>query len=528
MARSSAWVWKKSYASTDHGLPPVPTDLNIPQFVCLAVDDICDFCHVCPEEASSIVRIWTARLRICRQCASNALHTVREYKLHDSDLAVVQDIRGYFGRKYPLHAFFPSFLPDGYYFDVRHYLLSGIDRVAADYERDNKDKAVHVRKKWLRSRVSSMKKAWEHAKICETWEQDVRQQKRAEEQRARKARHEAIIRKLKELGWSDELKHKSAHELLLVHPLVRSTQPLTEDWDAIRDPILEFVNEQQKKRLAQERCEVLQTRYSALKTMYVEYLRQRSNSLTPKTVFPGVGDLVTFPEVAKLIEGTPLKAEVDPKAMRNLIRQLAKTKFAEWRTTCETALIALLNAADPTRTRPVTIADLKLAATVFSTSSGTSHWWYPEVLEQHSSALMYGPPDCPESFVGQRAWSTNNIRVDVSRLRRAETLITMAGLNPQTATPADIDQLDPWFAFARDMSRGKAGRYAMTWRYAMSGQEEDPRGQGVPNIIKLSPENAKLARKMRSNPRNFPGHAVGDGFVHLPKRKKKKGNPQKK
>ncbi|KAI4293965.1 hypothetical protein K525DRAFT_274728 [Schizophyllum commune Loenen D] len=44
MSRSSAWIWKESCARAIPALPPVPADLDIPQFVRLAYDRTCHYC----------------------------------------------------------------------------------------------------------------------------------------------------------------------------------------------------------------------------------------------------------------------------------------------------------------------------------------------------------------------------------------------------------------------------------------------------------------------------------------------------
>lgn len=41
----SNWIWRASYANTDHGLPPAPSDLTVPQFLSLLVDQFCDVCR---------------------------------------------------------------------------------------------------------------------------------------------------------------------------------------------------------------------------------------------------------------------------------------------------------------------------------------------------------------------------------------------------------------------------------------------------------------------------------------------------
>ncbi|KAL1685559.1 hypothetical protein GGG16DRAFT_118756 [Schizophyllum commune] len=45
----SNWIWRASYANTDHGLPSVPNDMTVPQFLSFLVDRVCDFCQECPS-----------------------------------------------------------------------------------------------------------------------------------------------------------------------------------------------------------------------------------------------------------------------------------------------------------------------------------------------------------------------------------------------------------------------------------------------------------------------------------------------
>ena len=38
-------IWRASYANTDHGLPSVPNDMTVPQFLSFLVDRVCDVRH---------------------------------------------------------------------------------------------------------------------------------------------------------------------------------------------------------------------------------------------------------------------------------------------------------------------------------------------------------------------------------------------------------------------------------------------------------------------------------------------------
>ena len=149
--------------------------------------------------------------------------------------------------------------------------------------------------------------------------------------------------------------------------------------------------------------------------------------------------------------------------MRALIDKLAETRFPEWRTARKDELIGLINAADKERARPATRADLKLAATVFKRDH--ERLWYPKVVVRRDQVREMG--DEPQLVVRQRAWAVEKVSVRVPLLRLAERLVELAGLDPQVATPADMDKRDAWYARARDMPQRKEGIRAMMWRVAV-------------------------------------------------------------
>ncbi|KAL1699666.1 hypothetical protein EV121DRAFT_295962 [Schizophyllum commune] len=161
MGRSLTSLWKKSYAAED--LPPVPNDLNIPQFLSLVVDTECDFCHTSPA-TDDIYRVWEARKLCCRDCQHDSAHIIHPRDMHK--IKVVRDVQRYFGRDYALELLFPNFSTCAWDTKYRVYVRAEIESLAAEYEADNRRKLVKDKKVWLERKVSERKEVRMHASIC--------------------------------------------------------------------------------------------------------------------------------------------------------------------------------------------------------------------------------------------------------------------------------------------------------------------------------------------------------------------------
>ncbi|KAI5900837.1 uncharacterized protein SCHCODRAFT_02683636 [Schizophyllum commune H4-8] len=499
IGRSLVLLWKKSYAGAD--LPPVPNDLNIPQFLGLVVDDECDFCHTSPADGN-VYRVWEARKRCCRNCQFDSAHIVRPRDMHE--IKVVRDVQRYFGRDYALESLFPNFSPNAWEPEFRVFVREEIESFAAEYEAENRRKLVKDKKIWLERKVSERKQVRKHASICEEWVKEQERKRKADELRIREERREAILERLKELGWFEEANHWESERSFKAHAFVAKAEPLTdEDWNENRAELIRFVEKLKEKRLAEDRRRTLHKRYTSLAQVHKVFLKEQLRRSLD--LLPSIGDLVTFDEVTRLIEGTPIKQDLPWQDMRALIDELAETRFPEWRTVREDELVGLINAADTERARPATRADLKLAATVFKRDY--ARLWYPEVVIRRDQVREMG--DEPQLVVRQRAWAVGQVSVRVPLLRLAERLVELAGLDPQVATPADMDRRDAWYARARDMPQRKEGIRAMMWRVAVG------EGKDADEFVLLSEKDTAFAREMRGDRRmrNFWGHVELPGLT---------------
>ncbi|KAL1699648.1 hypothetical protein EV121DRAFT_295987 [Schizophyllum commune] len=424
-----------------------------------------------------------------------------------------------------------------------------------------------AKKAWVARKAAKFAKIRKHAHICKQWEARIHAQEKAREQAAQaelKAREQAvrterlkgILQRLNSLGLEAEVRHAANWDAFRMHPVVTEPKELTEEaWTHIRDPILQFINDLRENRLAHERREILRQRYNTLEKVYNTYLDEqtgperynasldRFEGSPARCLLPQIGDLVRFEEVVDLVEGTPVEQPLTEARIRALIDQLAhapidapgqtpidppgQTRFDKWRAGCQAELVALLKAADPTRTA----TDLHLAATVFSRADdGRTHLQYPAVLgarpgtdcrDRHPARLFpakvdaLAPAKADAMTPAQAAWSSAAFVVEPARLRLAEQVIQVAGLDPRTATPAEMDARGAWVALDSAMD-GSGGTYrAMMWRFAVLNCDcaglRSPEDVKKANFVLLSNEDAAEAHAKAAHA--WPGL----GYADLPR-----------
>ncbi|KAI5900847.1 uncharacterized protein SCHCODRAFT_02481773 [Schizophyllum commune H4-8] len=482
----------------EEALPPPTRDLSIREFLSLLFDDVCDFCHAALGREDRIVRIWAARLRCCERCLDDSAHIVPEKNM-PREFQMVRDVQGYFGNDYALSNLFPASVGD-LFGPSRPYPRVAVERLIAEFERDNYGKGEEDRKAWIVRKAAEHEDVVEHAQTCVLWDMARQRRKEAWLRAKRKERVQQIKSRLPEL---DALP-ASVSEILTnlaetptrqreyhierfeipagVQALVRKPEALSEaDWIKIRAGVLELAK-------AVRRREVLCERYASLARACEQFAEDEENK---GCILPGLGDLATWKEVTNVVEGTPIEEDVSEEDLRALVDDLARAgRFSGWRATCEDALVAMLNAADPSRARPATTADLALATTVFSLTWVSSCVWYPKILEWTPTRPSTGREDA-QRIVVKRAWAANEFRVDVRHSGLAARVVSMAGLDPATATVEDMDRLDVWFSQTEDVVGGDLERQMMRWRDAVRSLSPSPSEEDDGGLFLLSDEEVK-------------------------------------
>ncbi|KAI5822719.1 hypothetical protein K523DRAFT_407285, partial [Schizophyllum commune Tattone D] len=486
----SNWIWRASYANTDHKLPPAPEDITVPQFLSLLVDQFCDVCHTSPDPKDSfnrIKRIWAARIKYCTLCSHYSLggHTVDEKNL--TMFPMVREIQGYSGPQYPLYKIFPASEPYNDRCTYRQYPRVLVQRIANEFLCDTEGKSEEDKKAWIVRRAEKYRSVIKHAELCHKWETQQRW-KRLEE--VRKERLAAIRQRLQDLDIDvDDPKafKKEFNGLLVTAPLtqydeertpkyfprpvpstpteiydlVREARPLTEkDWSTIQTWLLQAAKAEKRRR-------ILEGRFTALKQAYCQFLDLKAPRR--KRQFPSICTLANWDDVVVLIEGTPLEQDLSEEDMRAFIYKLARARFSKWRAAFEAELLAKLNAADTERERPATKADLKLATSVFSHKSGSDSYgplWYPDLLSWAPRAWSSYDPE--KSYYAVRKcppWSAHEVQVEDWRQRLAARTVSMAGLNPAKVTHEKMASQFVSFARADEVAMLHHGKraYLRSW-----------------------------------------------------------------
>ncbi|KAL1727775.1 hypothetical protein EV714DRAFT_275218 [Schizophyllum commune] len=271
---SSDHIWLASCATAE-GLPPVPDDISLGEFVRLVYKKGCRFCDAC-----NIQKIhWAARVRTCKRCFGNRRHFVDEATALDD----LKDVRGAWSGS------LLKLLPPVIMGKSRKALLSpfymtlSIDELIDDYARDGvKRMSREGQKKWYCRKRRAMEGVFEeavamkevvmvtkevvatkevvsvldraavlpfthlvsHAKICEQWDKERDESlviKAEENKRLRKAE---IHRRLADMGYGNLLQEPGALDALGKHASVDKAQALTEGaWTHMKGNLVRFLQD---------------------------------------------------------------------------------------------------------------------------------------------------------------------------------------------------------------------------------------------------------------------------------------------
>ncbi|KAK0191539.1 hypothetical protein F5146DRAFT_1138375 [Armillaria mellea] len=195
--RNSCRVWRDAR----QGLPDLPGDLLEPRYASLLFDKFCQFCL----RATSLIQ-WASRTRCCRQCLQNT-----EIFSRTLDGQSIRILRG----------IVPSFLYDGTtYYHVPSMMLLGEEAkdMLGDETRFNE---------WCEKKKADLVAIEAHGDLCDGWLAKKLYTRKSELNAIRRKRLEAVIERLKALGWED-LIYRVPWRKIAAHKLVGQSKPLTE------------------------------------------------------------------------------------------------------------------------------------------------------------------------------------------------------------------------------------------------------------------------------------------------------------
>ncbi|KAL0575552.1 hypothetical protein V5O48_006426 [Marasmius crinis-equi] len=249
MSKSARPIWHTSYQNFVSTIPPLPSDLNEPQYAELLFGDGCSTTMLQTLYEEQVYRLGDAfderlprhlqRLDfVCTKLQRNLCHLG-------------------FPRRYK------SVYPINWTFDLY---------------REYRELPVDQRNVWLDEKKGVLRKMIEHENACQQWRDAWKTQRIKQDKEDRQKRRSDIYRRLAERGWNDR---DFDDYRLTKHKLIDTPEPLTEDsWHEIRQTLEGDLQSYKDERLAKQRSSSLSSRYCSLVD---EYERIRH------TLFPGDG-----------------------------------------------------------------------------------------------------------------------------------------------------------------------------------------------------------------------------------------------
>ncbi|KAL1686136.1 hypothetical protein GGG16DRAFT_97148 [Schizophyllum commune] len=509
LSRSSIKIWKRGYKNTKPAMPPPPSDMSIPRFVAFLEDEICDFCDESPDDG--VLTVWSSRQRFCDGCANSIFCLIPDEYIRD--FHVVKKIIRLCGHSYQPVDLLPSVVLQvnhGFYGrEVVRYSRAAYDNLAKQFEHATAGKPKEFKKEWVAGWVENLRKSLKHVEAWESWDYEREERKEAERRIIHRQRIDMIFRRLGELGWADEIQKTAVSNQLRSHKLVDKTKRLTDkEWASTRGPLLELLQELRDKRLEQERHVVLRERYRTLKEVHEDCVHNKTPQ--ERCFMPGAGELAGLKEFTDAIENTPVDRKLTKADLQSIIRAVPQARWDAWNAERSGALVDMLKHAEapPMHGQPATAKDLQLATTVFTYGYGT-HLTYPEVLGHRDG--HWGTSKTSQVSV-EKEWAAKDYKVQLDRQRIAAKVVTLAGLDPKTATAADMDARDAWFATTENVRASNYDLRAMSWRYAiMRCRSED-------KIVTLPAKRVAQAQELRAKKRCGDGNPVL--YVDIPRGRK--------
>ncbi|KAF8988735.1 hypothetical protein BDQ17DRAFT_1480692 [Cyathus striatus] len=290
---------------------------------------------------------------------------------------------------------------------------------------------------------------------CSTWLAHRRREYLDEGAQIRTHRTKAVIAKLTELGWGDEI-NKSRY-LLTRHPLVSQKRALTDRiWNNIQPTLIKFLEDTQKQRIERQEEGMLKQCCPLLKKLRMAYAR----AVPPNSKIPPTSDLNDYKPFRDIIEKTPSDQEVKLEDFNDAMEGLAEF-VVRWRESKDRELLRIMGIKF-TEDKP-DYSPLHLATAVFKCTEDMfrapinircATVYYPQVLT-HSCVAVYSR-DLDENL-RDRCGVDNILRVHLKEAKwnfygqikfnmdghdAAKEIVSLSGLDPLVATHQDMDELD--------------------------------------------------------------------------------------
>ncbi|EIN11006.1 hypothetical protein PUNSTDRAFT_133065 [Punctularia strigosozonata HHB-11173 SS5] len=342
-------------------------------------------------------------------------------------------------RKYNLPALYMKI-------DVQKYAKEAIPL------RYDKEKLEALRKK----RAGALRKAKEHAQMCERWHQSWVKELSDKSDDVRRKRRDAIRKRLADLGWKQELDalFRWNPDLFTSHPLIKQRKLLTERmWTNMKDQMEKFMEEVKADREDRERLQIVIQR----RRLVHQIRDQWASTRAPTEILPSAADVCEMPSF-KAVIGRPSDVQVDASSFEDAVEGL-DTSHVDWLAMIRQKLAKLVpHTASPGKARkgkkklatpPPDVSCLDLATTWFRCKScwtaklGASRALAHHCLTEHRR-LAKRPDEDPglralRDDIGSVCWNDLDLLdYHQSMATISAALVELCGMDPATTTLGDV------------------------------------------------------------------------------------------
>ncbi|KAG7085444.1 hypothetical protein E1B28_003005 [Marasmius oreades] len=431
MKRSSAFIWREARENiTD--LPPLPIDLNEPQYASLLFDN---HCHACLRSPCDNV-LWEYRVRCHKTCLSKLfldhyqLCSLHPYLLYFEFSKIVESAPSYRGR---LHRSYGTF-----------WLASMFELLLRKYKEIQGDEsAMH---KWLDEKEQNFRLITRHAFQCRAWNANRRMERYTEQRNIRRERRQEIIKRLTASGWGPK---ELCHDDFLSHPLLKQSKPVTERmWNNLEPQLFELLQALKDGRLKEERRDSLRSRYELLELAYDEVKYEYGDRLS---VYPPMADLILGADlkaIDDIIWNTPQEQELTKSDFVNALREVGVVGFAKkWVEEKNQELEKILQNTG--------IEAYDLCSVIFSCRYCGQDTWAPVIymhdcfhdMDYHTPGWNR-PEFDPLYELDCGPWRATAFTPKVTLSKRLKKIMALCG-NPKPESIESLDRADPLFECLR-------------------------------------------------------------------------------
>ncbi|KAJ3722259.1 hypothetical protein C8R42DRAFT_720640 [Lentinula raphanica] len=438
----SVRIWRIALLNVEGSLPPLPKDLNEPQYACLMFDLDC---HM-----------------LSRLCNKLPLLTIQMAKLLRR-IVPIHVVRNHAQGKIVAGADHDDIIVD---WDVAKELKAQFMALESE----------ETRRSWLIQKREEHEAIVQHARLCEAWHKEQLERNAAQLISLRTERREAILSRLEVNGLRREAELilegssdlKRPHELADL-PCIKMPKALTDcGWAHIKSKLIAMLSDHRTRRLARQN-------YISLRDAYCDYLSRQDL----REIYPGLGDVLTDPVIEATLWDTEVDEALTPISLQLLLSEFLSRILVDWRLAKIGELLELLRKARPCATD----GDLNLATTVFGCAACNALLVYPQVFYHsccyknrvagnHSHDRMRILNGLYDTVDPEGPWSSSSLFFHSRTSQLARKIVIGAGLDPDIATINDLTVAQPVIQCTNFEGEVDTERLFLTWPAALTYDPE--------------------------------------------------------